>query len=172
MRRRHPVTPPEGWGKGDPKRSRGAGVANLTEGARCDRAGEVSRGGAVKGCCHWTLPISSYVVVSAGPSQSPHASACPEHLSLGAQPCRRAPLCNSDRNRKSRRSGSGEVVCPTVDEKGKELRLTLLGLRPPIRSECKPRPARDLLLFLVTQLCPTLCDPLNCRHLVPPLHGK
>ena len=142
--------------------------SELTEGARYDRAGEVSRGAAVKGCRHWTLPISSYVVVSAGPSRSPHASACPEHLSLRAQPCRRALLCNSDRNLKSRRSGSGEVVCPTVDEKGRALRLTLLGLRPPIRRECKSRPARDLLLllllllFLVAQSCPTLCDPLNC----------
>ena len=36
------------------------------------RAGEVSRGAAAGGCCHWILPTS---YVTAGPSRSPQASA-------------------------------------------------------------------------------------------------
>ena len=40
------------------------------------RAGEVSRGAAAGGCCHWILPTS---YVTAGPSRSPQASAWPEH---------------------------------------------------------------------------------------------
>lgn len=72
----------------------------------------------------WTLPISSYVGVSAGPSRSPHASAGPEHVSLPEQPYQRAPLYNSDRNSKARPAGSREVVRDSRDKKGRDLRLS------------------------------------------------
>lgn len=74
----------------------------------------------------WTLPTSSYIDISAGPSRSPHASAGPELLSLLAQPYRLAPPGNSDRNNNARPAGSREVVRATPDEKGRDLRLTSL----------------------------------------------
>ena len=46
-------------------------------------------------------------------------------LPLPAQPSRRAPPSNSDRHRNGSRAGSGEVVRPTPDVKGRGPRLTL-----------------------------------------------
>lgn len=87
----------------------------------------------------WTLPTSSYIDVSAGPSRSPHASAGPELLSLLAQPYWLAPPGNSDRNN-ARLAASTEVVRASPDQKGRDLRLTSLGAPPACTSLLKTPP--------------------------------
>lgn len=80
-----------------------------------------------------TLPISSYIGISAGPVRSPRASAASEHLLLRAQPCQRATPRNSDRNRSCALPGSGEDSAPLKIKgaKGEEVRLAAPpGFRP------------------------------------------
>ena len=113
-----------------------AGLEKFPEGRRQKAAVTVSSWAS-----GWTLPISSYVDVSAGWSRSAHASARPAHPSLPAQPYQRAPPSHSARNRKGRPAGSGEVGAPLWTRTGGNSAASGSGLSTPLQLRCKPSPA-------------------------------
>lgn len=115
------MTPPEGRGKEAEGVPAASELRTSPGGWKCG-AEQVSRQKAAVAVPSWangrTLPISSYVDVSAGWSRGVHASARPERFSQPAQPYQRAPPSNSDRNRDGGLAGSGEMVAPIGAKRG------------------------------------------------------